>query len=59
MKFYHSCFLLILLFTYINSFPKFIKKDSIYKKSNNTKNKNNLIFKATDPSDIYLTLVKR
>ena len=59
MKFYHSCFLLILLFTYINSFPKFIKKDSIYKNSNNTKNKNNLIFKATDPSDIYLTLVNK
>jgi len=58
MKFYHSCFLLI-LFAYINSFPKFIKKDTIYKKSNSTKNENNLIFKDIDSSDIYLTLVNK
>ena len=58
MKFYHSCFLLI-LFAYINSFPKFIKKDTIYKKSNNTKNENNLIFKDKDSSDVYLTLVNK
>ena len=58
MKFYHSCFLLI-LFAYINSFSKFIKKDTIYKKSNNTKNENNLIFKDKDSSDVYLTLVNK
>ena len=42
MKFNQSFFLL-LLFASINSFPKFIKKDTIYKKSNNTKNENNII----------------
>ena len=58
MKYHHFCFILI-LFTYINSFPNFIKKDTIYKKSNNTKNRNNLIFKGIDQSDIYLTLVNK
>ena len=58
MKLHKSIFLLI-LFTYINSFPKFINKDTIYKKSNNTKNGNNLIFKGIDSSDIYLTLVNK
>ena len=54
---YQFCFLLLLL-TYINSFPKFLDKDSIFKKSNNTKDNNN-ISKNKDSSDIYLTLINK
>ena len=58
MKF-KQFFFLLLLFASINSFPKFIKKDTIYKKSNNTKNENNIISIGIDSSDIYLTLVNK
>ena len=55
----NQLYFLLLLLTYINCLPKFITKETIYKKSNNTKKENNIVSKDNDSSDIYLTLVNR